>query len=164
MEVGTNYFSEEDARIIAKANKNTDEFLFKLPLEQKYPERHFNMDGTPYDPTPENNIDTRVEFAKACRQAAAFYWSEGYIEKALETLGQGLHAIQDMSAHGTWRPSDVDYLHPGWMDKPDENTQGASDIYRDTNTYYKDFFDEVEANQAQEYSDWNEYDWQEYYG
>jgi RHS repeat-associated protein len=104
-------FSEKQAEIIATADKKIDSNLWTsyLPIvgDQK---RHFN--------TSKNGIDSRlviaakhlISAANLQKEANIFkelgkknsaynYFAEKYEKKALETLGKGLHSLQDYYAH-----------------------------------------------------------------
>ncbi|MGE5528537.1 MAG: RHS repeat-associated core domain-containing protein [Patescibacteria group bacterium] len=77
---------------------------------------------------------TRLEFAKAQMASAVIALQENDIQKAIYLVGQGLHALQDIGAHGNVRPFEhqTKYRH---CDNRLINQYGWDDSNRRTKAY-----------------------------
>jgi hypothetical protein len=95
-------FSPEHARIIAKADNDVDYNLITNPIwGQSW---HFNTNSHPDIFKEASNTDTsedsrRIHAVEQMEKAVAAY-NKGDTKTALEELGKGLHALQDIDAHG----------------------------------------------------------------
>jgi RHS repeat-associated protein len=116
-------FSNSEAYVLAVANANTDNNANWAPIAG-VPGRHFN--------TASGKNDSRDIFAFIELNSAIDKYKKGDKSGAMETLGRGLHSIQDKYAHMGWIPIIV---HPPWYDdvllRPYtlENTRKATECY-----------------------------------
>ncbi|MCL2152224.1 MAG: DUF6531 domain-containing protein [Oscillospiraceae bacterium] len=93
-------FSQQLAYYNAATDKNLGTNPFPIVGDQSY---HFNT--TPFYSV--NQIDTRQQHADENLQIAIELWNQGREDEALQVLGMGLHALQDIEAHGN---ADVDII------------------------------------------------------
>jgi len=104
MQVG---FSSSEAEIIALADNATDDYANWLVVVG-VPGRHFNTAGS--------SVDSRKAYSDLDFEAAIKSYKNGNNCAALESLGRGLHSVQDIIAHGSWPFYRV---HPNWFDRAD---------------------------------------------
>lgn len=57
------------------------------------------------------NKDTRVIYYESCLAEAGRLWKKGSTDQACRVFGQGLHSLQDVSAH-------IASDHKDWFDDP----------------------------------------------
>ena len=121
-------FNSYHAEIVASADNDTD-YGSTGPYPWQDPSRHF-------DRNPNPNIDSREEHAEKCLTNAVNEWNFAdflYHEKAiskqerhnrrikaLETLGIGLHSLQDIDAHMDWATDDFEGRIPAHSTKDEE--------------------------------------------
>ena len=141
------------ANIVAQANKDTDSNWETSPLNVFDP----NATGRHFDRDPNPNIDSRMSYAEACYSDAVNTWNRanelynnGEINEdqrhnmrvqALESLGRGLHSLQDIDAHLDYNEGDDTYgahhtgilVTKGTISKFDDPRY---DIYKDEQGIY----------------------------
>lgn len=91
--------------------KTDDDKSFLVPSYWKY---HFNVNKTGTDSRVKiymDNLDSSVKKFKAAKNDNQRY-------KAIKILGQGLHALQDYYAHGSFRPTLKKIAHSKQYDNP----------------------------------------------
>jgi RHS repeat-associated protein len=99
-------FSPSESKVIATANNAVDKLGNWAPIIG-VPGRHFN--------TAVGLGDSRNIFSRFDMQQAIKHYKQGNKCKALRSLGQGLHSVQDIIAHGSWIPL---WPHPLSYDNP----------------------------------------------
>ena len=111
-------FNSYHANVVATANKATDDNWDTSPFNPKSAGRHFDRDTN-------QNIDSRISYAESCYSDAVNTWNmadelynNGDITEeqrhamrvqSLESLGRGLHSLQDVDAHLDYNEGDVLY-------------------------------------------------------
>lgn len=137
------------ANVVAQANANTDSGSTG-PMPWQSQDRHFNRNS--------EGIDSRQQHAEDCLSSAISIWNmademynngeidederHNYRVQALETLGTGLHSLQDIDAHLDYGINDVSVIiphHTGMLSTPDHIAyfdDPQYNIYKDENGMY----------------------------
>jgi RHS repeat-associated protein len=153
-------FSPEHAAIIAKADNDVDHNRETSPFwgDQSW---HFNTYNHPDIFKEVSNTDTpedsRIKNADDQMKKAVEAYNAGDIEKALIELGKGLHALQDIDAHGDKYVGFIPVLrrwshHPLKLKEADD-TRYDSERYKRTiqrtEDYLKQFKEETRYEQKE---------------
>ena len=116
--------SSYHAEIVAEANISVDKGdMSAINLDNVAQSRHF-------DRNPDPNVDSREVWADACLSDAIRTWNEAdemyyngeitFEQRhkkrviALESLGRGLHSLQDIDAHMDMKTDDFDHVIKTW--------------------------------------------------
>ncbi len=91
------YPSTSYAVLLATYNPTNSTIIYLMKYEQL--EKHKSWQYYHFNGYEKGNDDTRYEYACKKRREAVKYWKSNH-DYALKMLGYGLHAIQDMCAHG----------------------------------------------------------------
>jgi RHS repeat-associated protein len=97
-------FTTDQAKLIALVNNATDNYA-SWALVVGVPGRHFD--------TAHGDLDSRDLHARFDLNKAIGLYNNGNPCGAYETLGRGLHSVQDKLAHMGWVPI---LPHPSWYD------------------------------------------------
>jgi len=95
--------------------------------------------------------DSRLTHANEDMQRAINQWLQGDRDAALDTLGRGMHSLQDFYAHRDWDPS-VPYgpdwrAHPNWYDDAHDprNRDALENTHNATIAYMEEFIKAIRA-------------------